>query len=115
MGGQLPGGWPEIMQANRALALEARAVLLQSLAAGAPCPQTMIGSMAAIPLPAAEAGSAAERLDHKGLHDWFRERGVETWLYPSPVPLLRISAQLYNHLSQYRRLADLLAEALRGR
>jgi isopenicillin-N epimerase len=114
MGSQLPGGWPEVMQANRALTLEARAVLLQSLAVGAPCPQTMIGSMAAIPLPPAAAGSAAETLDHKGLHDWFRERGVETWLYPFPVPLLRISAQLYNHLSQYQRLADLLAEALRG-
>jgi isopenicillin-N epimerase len=114
MGGQLPGGWPAVMAANRALALAARAVLLQSLGIGAPSPETMIGSMASIPLPPAEEGSAAKRLDHKGLHDWFRERGVETWLHPFPVPLLRISAQLYNHLSQYRTLADLLAEALRG-
>jgi isopenicillin-N epimerase len=110
----LPGGWPQIMAANRSLALQARGVMLEALGTGAPCPDTMIGSMASIPLPQAAAGSAAKRLDHKGLHDWFRERGVETWLYPSPVPLLRISAQLYNHPSQYRRLADLLLESLRG-
>jgi isopenicillin-N epimerase len=114
MARQLPGGWPEVMAANRALALAARAVLLQTLGIDAACPETMIGSMASIALPQAAAGSAAQRLDHKGLHDWFRERGIETWLYPFPVPLLRISAQLYNDLSQYRRLAQLLAEALRG-
>ena len=74
----------------------------------------MIGSMASLPLPPAAAGSPAHRLDCAGLHDWFRERGVETWLYPHPVPLLRISAQLYNDLDQFKRLASLLEEALRG-
>jgi hypothetical protein len=49
------------------------------------------------------------------LHAWFRERGVETWLHPHPVPLLRISAQLYNNLGQYQKLSELLAEALGGR
>jgi hypothetical protein len=45
------------------------------------------------------------------LHDWFREQGVETWLHPYPVPVLRISAQLYNSIDQFRRLAGLLAQA----
>jgi len=27
---------------------------------------------------------------------------------------VRLSAQLYNHIGQYQRLADLLVEALRG-
>jgi len=103
------------MAANHALALEARALLLQRLGTDMPAPETMIGSMASVPLPPAAPGSPAEQLDHKGLHDWFRERGVETWLYPHPVPLLRISAQAYNDLSQYRQLADLLVEALGGR
>ena len=46
---------------------------------------------------------------------WFRERGVETWLYPWPCAggmLLRISAQLYNSREEYLRLAALLREAL---
>jgi isopenicillin-N epimerase len=90
-------------------------LLLKTCAGDLPCPESMIGSMASIPLPLPEAGSPAGRLDYRGLHDWFRERGVETWLYAHPVPLLRISAQLYNHLDQFRRLAGLLEEALRGR
>jgi len=115
IGGLLPGGWPQVMAANRALTLQARALLLKTCAGELPCPESMIGSMASIPLPIPEAGSPAGRLDHRGLHAWFRERGVETWLYAQPVPLLRISAQLYNHLDQFRHLASLLEEALRGR
>jgi isopenicillin-N epimerase len=115
MAGQMPGGWPEVMATNRALALKARAILLQTLGVASPCPETMIGSMASIPLPRPKEGSPAQRLDPKGLHDWFRERAIETWLHPFPVPLLRISAQLYNYAGQYQQLADLLAEALRGR
>jgi isopenicillin-N epimerase len=115
IGGLLPAGWPQVMAANRALTLQARALLLKTCAGELPCPESMIGSMASIPLPVPEAGSPAGRLDHRGLHAWFRERGVETWLYAHPVPLLRISAQLYNHLDQFRHLASLLEEALRGR
>jgi isopenicillin-N epimerase len=114
MGGLLPGGWPQVMAANRDLALQARALLLECTGAEAPCPEAMNASMASIPLPQASIGSPAHRLDCPALHDWFRERGVETWLHPHPVPLLRISAQLYNHLDQYKQLAGLLEAALRG-
>jgi len=114
MGGLLPGGWPELMARNRALALAARDLLCASLASAAPAPDALLGSMASIPLPAPAAGSPAARLDHDALGEWFRERGVRTWIYPKPVPLLRVSAQLYNDLDQYRRLAALLVEALRG-
>lgn len=115
IGSVLPGGWPEVMARNRALALGARALLLDSFAIEAPCPQSMIGSMASIPLPAAAPGAPAARLDCKGLHAWFRERGVETWLYAQPLPVLRISAQLYNSMDQFQGLVSLLAEALHGR
>ena len=114
MGGLLPGGWPHLMAQNRGLALQARDVLCSSLEIEPPAPDAMIGSMASIPLPAPEPGSPAARLDHDALGEWFRERGVRTWLYPHPVPLLRLSAQLYNDLDQYRQLAVLLTEALHG-
>ncbi len=113
--GLLPGGWPEVMAVNRHLALQARDLLVRAMGVDAPCPDSMIGSMASVPLPAPLPGSPASRLDVKGLHGWFRERNVETWLYPHPVPLLRISAQLYNDLDQFRHLATLAEEALRGR
>jgi isopenicillin-N epimerase len=114
IGGLLPGGWPQVMAANRDLALRARNLLLECSGADVPCPEAMVGSMASIPLPQPAIGSPAHRLDCQGLHAWFRERGVETWLYPHPVPLLRISAQLYNHLDQFKQLATLLEAALRG-
>jgi isopenicillin-N epimerase len=114
IGSLLPGGWPEVMATNHVLALEARALLLESLRIGAPCPESMIGSMASMPLPAAAAGSVAQRLDARGLHAWFRDRGVEAWFHPNPVPILRISAQLYNSLDQFKQLAGLLEEAWRG-
>jgi isopenicillin-N epimerase len=106
----LPGGWPQVMRTNHELALRARDVLLERLGVRAPAPDGMIGSMAAIPLPMDAAGTA---LDTQALHDWLRARGVEAWLHPNPVPLVRVSAQLYNRLDQFRHLAVLLEEALR--
>ena len=114
MGSLLPGGWPELMARNRALALHGRKLLLEALELEAPCPETMIGSMASIPLPPAATGSAAARLDFQGLHDWMRERNVEICFHPTPVLMVRISAQLYNTLDQYQQLAALLREVLRG-
>ncbi len=112
MGSLLPGGWPAVMARNRALALQARRLLMDSLGIESPCPEPMIGSMASLPLPPGAEGSPASRLDSRGLHDWFRERGVETWLSAEPLRVLRISAQLYNDMDQFRRLALLIAESL---
>jgi isopenicillin-N epimerase len=115
LGGLLPGGWPQLMQTNRALALAARRRLLEAVGAAPPCPEEMIGSIAAIALPAAAPGAPAFGLDTAGLHDWFRARGIETWLHPHPLPLLRISAQIYNDLEQFEQLARLLSRALHGK
>jgi len=35
-------------------------------------------------------------------------------LYPHPLPLLRISAQLYNDIGEFQQLAELLTQYLRG-
>ena len=115
LGGLLPGGWPALMEANRALALRARAIVGEALGVAAPCPDRMIGSMATLPLPAPVPSSPAARLGHEELADWVRARGVETWCYTWPAPgkkVVRLSAQLYNTEDQFRRLAGLLAEAL---
>ncbi len=115
MAGLLPGGWPDVMAANHDLALRMRALLCERFGLAAPCPGTMAGSMAALPLPAAEAGSPAATLDSEGLAAWFRDRGVEGWFYDHPLPVMRLSAQAYNTLEDAGRFADLLAVALRGR
>lgn len=117
LGGLLPGGWPVLMGENHVLALEGRVVLARALGVEVPSPDAMIGSMASIPLEGAADGSPIATLDPEGLMAWFRERGIETWVYAWPSPqrrLLRVSAQLYNHISEMERLAGLLGEA-RGR
>jgi len=114
LGGLLPGGWPELMARNRALALKGRAQLLEALRLEAPCPESMIGSMASIPLSPAPPGAPVHGLDFQRLHDWFRERNVETVFQCEPRLLTRISAQLYNTPQQFEQLARLIAEAWHG-
>ena len=68
----------------------------------------MIGSIASVPLELTEAGPGPLYLDplHESL--WQQQR-IEAPImhWPSPcLRLLRISAQAYNHLDQYRLLAD---------
>lgn len=115
VGGLHPEGWPGVMAANHALALAGRDRLASALGVPHPAPDDLLGSMAALPLPPGEPGSALAEVGAAGLADWCRARGVETWAYPHPVPLVRLSAQRYNDLSQVARLADLLEEARRGR
>ena len=117
LGGLLPGGWPALMHRNHALALRGRSLVGEALGVAPPCPESMIGSIAALPLPAAHPDSPVARLDMRGLATWTRERGIESWFFPWSAPggkLVRLSAQAYNHEDHYRALATLLVEALRG-
>ena len=113
IGAQLSGGWPAVMQRNRSLVLAARRLLCDALQTPPPCPDEMIGSLAAVPLPdmaSADIPRISNGLDP--LRDWLlREHGIEVPVFPWPAPpkrLLRISAQLYNSLPQYERLAAVL-------
>jgi isopenicillin-N epimerase len=112
MEGIVPGGWPEVMRRNHALAVEGRLILAEALAVAEPCPEGMLGSMAALPLPQALAGTAAPAKGRDPLQDrLFLEHGIEVPVFPWPVPeckLLRLSAQLYNSRAQYQNLAAAL-------
>ena len=131
VGGSTAGGWPEVMLENRALALEARALLLDTLGVEPPAPASMLGSMAAIRLPRTR-GPAGEADTLSGtIEDGLRSRGFEVPVMAWPLPALvaagdlpagteidlfvRISAQRYNRLDQYARLADALAGVLATR
>jgi isopenicillin-N epimerase len=117
LGGLLPGGMAALMERNHALALRGRDIVLEALGLAPPCADDLIGSMAALPLPAAAPGSPVVRLDQDALAAWTRERGIESWFFPWPCPggkLVRLSAQIYNHEAQYRALATLLLQALHG-
>ncbi|MEX2081543.1 MAG: aminotransferase class V-fold PLP-dependent enzyme [Dehalococcoidia bacterium] len=116
IGSVLPGGWPEVRGRNRALALEARDILCGALALPAPCPDSMLGSMATLPLPTPSRGSPAREWQ---AWDWQREllaRGFELPVLKFPPGservVLRVSAQLYNSRDEYVRLAATLEDLL---
>jgi isopenicillin-N epimerase len=117
LGSLLPGGWPDVFAANLALALRAREILCETLGENAPCPESMIGSMASLPLPEVDLRSPAAVLDSDALAEWFRSRGVESWFYSWACgggKVIRISAQLYNSEQEFGKLAVLLKEAMRA-
>jgi isopenicillin-N epimerase len=120
-----PDGWPGVMAANQALVLAGRDELCAALRIPPPAPDHMLGSMAAVPIPAdlppvprgPTSLDSDETLPEDPLHATLLARHrvqVPVGAWP-PVPsrgphqrLLRISAQRYNDPADYRRLAAAL-------
>lgn len=105
-----PGGWPEVMEHNRSLALQGRDAILNALGIDAPAPDDMIGCMASIPLPdnpspSGDSALYADPIQDDLLERWRIEAPVPPWP-ESPKRLLRISAQLYNEIGQYEQLGE---------
>ena len=115
-----PGGWPGLMAGNHELALAGRDRVAAALGVAAPAPDTMLGAMAALPVP----GRSTDR-DGAALAADLVDEGVELPIVGWPVRgarrsigdapasvLLRISAQRYNEPADYDRLADALGRRL---
>ena len=110
------GGMEGLMRRNHEVVMQGRAVLCEALGIAEPCPESMIGSLAAVPLP---PGVGDGPLD-----DHFRDAtalalsagyGIEVPVFAWPAwprRVLRISAQVYNDPQQYRRLAAALVRIL---
>jgi isopenicillin-N epimerase len=98
MAGMDVGGWPGVIAANHDLALSARNVLCERLDISPPAPESMIGSMVALPLPTKDPALA----------DRLRTAGIVTLVSDWPSSdqqVLRVSAQRYNTLDEYQTLA----------
>jgi isopenicillin-N epimerase len=120
LGELLPGGWDALRAHNRALALAGRGLVADALGIRLPCPDEMIGAMASLPVPALPrfgASSATSALSLDPLQDaLFRDHRIEAPVLTCPAHpgrLLRISAQAYNTLGDYERLAAALRELMR--
>ncbi len=105
MGSLLPGGWDELMQKNRALAIAARQILCEALDVPLPCPDEMLGSLAVVPLTKGDWQTLHQAL----LQNYHIEVPIIPWGAPGGR-LVRISAQIYNHLDQYHDLARALIQ-----
>ncbi|MEA2608005.1 MAG: isopenicillin-N epimerase [Chloroflexota bacterium] len=117
--GEDGGGWPAVMSANHALALEGRDILATALGIDPPAPDAMLGSMAALPLAEIADVAAGRELARQLVF----EDGIQVPIVEWPVPaarsdgadpriLVRISAQRYNEPADYERLADALVRRL---
>jgi isopenicillin-N epimerase len=117
LGGLLPGGWPEVMRTNRALALQGRRIICEAIGAPVPAPEEMIGTLAAVPLPDGSPDPPISPLYQDPLQDrLLQEHGIQVPVLPWPAPprrLVRISAQLYNRREQYQHLAEALTIVLK--
>jgi isopenicillin-N epimerase len=111
MGQLLPGGWLELRKRNRSLAAQARRLLCERLAIEPPCPESMLGSMATIPLPERFQGRPPDgKIDAEQLR-LYDEFGIEVPFNRAgwpPLRCFRISAQVYNSIGEYEYLAEVL-------
>ncbi len=116
MNGLVSGGFARVMQMNRALAIQARAILCDALSVSAPCPESMVGSMAAVPLVDRKSAGSSSTFIAEPLQDALLERhAIEVPIVPWPRPpqrLVRISAQVYNSRAEYTYLAKALRDEL---
>lgn len=114
------GGWAEIRRRNRELALAGRDLLCAALGAAPPAPDSMVGHLASIPLPAYDEHPRTAALGpFAGTVDGVQRGLMERWRIQVPIVKMgdrkrhvRISAQLYNALPQYEYLAEALRHEL---
>ncbi|MGC8886331.1 MAG: aminotransferase class V-fold PLP-dependent enzyme [Verrucomicrobiia bacterium] len=115
-GNLISGGWEQIRKRNRALALAARKILCETLQLDpAQIPEEFIGSMVSFLIWDASDKKPPKSplyMDRLQTYLWENHK-IEVPVVPweNNHRILRISAQLYNHLDQYRRLAEALKPA----
>ena len=109
MGSLLPGGWDELRRRNHELVLQGRELLCDALNVLPPCPESMIGSMAVIPM-----AESWENCDFASVNNQLLDNfAIEVPLIPweeKPKLLMRISAQIYNSIQEYEYLAKVLGK-----
>jgi len=114
----VPDGWERVRSRNRRLALRAREILCDALGAKPPTPDSLVGAMAAVPLPDDPSLESAGPLEPPTLEKRLsREHGIEVPVNSWPGherTYVRASAQLYNRVEQYEQLASVLVDELEG-
>jgi isopenicillin-N epimerase len=109
----LPGGIATLMQKNRSLCLEARNLILNKLQIEKPCPDDMVGAMAAFPIKDADKEPAPPMFIDELQNELFYRFNIEIPVMHWPIfpkRLLRISCQAYNSIEDYRKLCGALEE-----
>ncbi len=110
-----PGGWTGIMNENHEKAIRAERLICGRLGIEPSCPESMIGSMAAIPLSWKPPSDLPPPEGSDPLQNWlFREKQIEIHVTFTSIPhgrFLRLSAQIYNSDAEFEYLCESLMEA----
>ena len=110
----VPGGWAQVRRRNREAAIAGRSILCSVLRAEPPAPESMLGSMATVPI---RARTAAEAAVPSRYHDALQDRLISRWRIQAPVVLfplgsdrrwVRIAMQAYNTLEEVEYFARAL-------
>jgi len=121
LAGLHPDGWPGLMRANHELVVAGRATVAAAVGIAPRIPGPMLGSMAMLPLPIAPLPDE----EIEALARLVRRERIEVPIFGWPVPaardspdalpeavVVRISAQRYNELADYERLAEVLPRVI---
>lgn len=114
MGRHNRNGWEGIRRENHDLVVSGRRLIADMVDSEPVAPDVMLGSTAAIRLPRAAKGSGNifDPLMNRLRHEWKIEVPVFNWPDESQR-MIRISAQQYNSIDEYQRLAEALRSELR--
>jgi isopenicillin-N epimerase len=112
MAALLPGGWPALRQRNHDVTVAARRRICTALGIAPPCPDTMLGSMATIPISDGATEPPGSALAVDPLQDLLLRRyRIEVPVFPWPAPphrCTRFSVQAYNTPEQFEHFAQAL-------
>ncbi len=111
LGALFPGGWPELMRRNHALALRGRTCSARRSASRRRRRTPMLGSLASVPLPDCAGPPLRGGFWHPLQRALLERHRIEVpvMVFPAlPRQLIRISAQAYNSEGQFARLASAL-------
>ena len=115
MGSLFEDGWNGLRRHNKELLLQGRALVLEALGTAPPVPDSMLGSLASLLLPAdpgsTTAPGSAFEVDplQARLFDHHHIEVPIMWSSAAGQRLIRLSAQAYNEPGEFERLAVALA------
>jgi isopenicillin-N epimerase len=109
LGEFLPGGWSQLRTHQNEMVIAARRMLCERLQILPPCPESMIGAMATLPMPGKLVIAGVDESPDPVYHRLCDEFGIELhviriggWRW------FRISSHLHNSPDEYRYLAEVL-------
>ena len=113
MGAQLPGGWDAIYKRNHDLVVAGAGIICDALGIKQQVPESMIGTMVGIPIPAPQSGKVTKgEIYDDSLWDALYSKHniqVPVWALGDIHPrVMRISAQLFNTIRDFEKLAGAL-------